>query len=517
MGRCGLAFAFGAALFGGTLLGRSADGPSGAKAVAASGPEWMAGPLWHDFPLTLEPGTGEEGVGPFYYRDEREDDTIWAVPPLVSSTTAKAGDKNQVFVLPPVFSWRRYGDDSRWQFFQVLNGSKLSTIADPEVKRFNLFPFFLYQEVPDQEKAYWSLFPLYGTVRNRLFRDEIHYAAFPLWLKSRKGTMVTRNFLFPFFHLREGPGLAGWQAWPLVGHEHLDPSTRTNLSDEVEIVPGHDNTFALWPFAFHHRTGLGTTNEGTINAVLPLFYLDRAPARDHTAVLWPFISWTDDRAQGFHRWNAPWPLVGFARGEGMTLDRVLPFFSVGHTPSLEAETYLWPLYRRRRIHSESMDRERRQYGMFLYVDLKERNPETGKSSRRIDSWPLFTWTRDPEGKERLQALSIMEPLRRGTGIERNWSPLWAVWRQEWNRSTGAESQSLLWNLYRRDAVAGVTKGSLLFGLVQYQTSPDGRRWRWLHLGPPLPKLPTPEASAVPAAAPKSGTSAPRAKDVSKHR
>lgn len=484
------------AIFLGAWVAAGAGGGIRTVAAESGSGSWSAGPFWHEFGLTLEPGTGEEGFGPFYYAQDREDDTIWAVPPVVSSLQAKDGEKHQMFVLPPLFSWRRYGDDQRWQVLQLLNGSRITTIEDPEVKRFNLFPFFLYQDVPNQERAYWSLFPIYGTVRNRLFRDEIEYAAFPLWMKSRKGTMTTHNVLFPFLHLREGPGLAGWQFWPLAGHEHLDPSTRTNLSDQEEIVPGHDKTFAAWPLWFRNRTGLGTTNEGRIDAVLPLLYRERSPLRDHTSVMWPLFSWTDDREKQFHQWNAPWPLVSFARGEGRTMDRVLPFFSVGHSPTLEAETYMWPLYRRRRIHTESMDRERRQYGMFLYVDLKERNPETGKAARRIDSWPFFSWTRDPEGKERLQAFSIMEPLRRGAGLERNWSPLWSVWRQEWDPSEGAESQSLLWNLYRRDSRPELTKGSLLFGLVQYQTSSAGRRWRWFYCGPRLDDPVTAKAKAA---------------------
>lgn len=444
-----------------------------------------AGPLYHSFPLTLEAGIGKEAVGPLYYERASEEAHLWAVPPLISYSRDRDGEQAQVFVLPPLFSWRRYGDDVRWQLGQWINHSRQTRIEDGEVRRVNLFPLFFRQDSPDPARDYWALFPLYGTLQGRLFRDEAEFVAFPLWLKTRKGTMITRNVLFPFVHFREGPGLRGWQFWPLGGHEHLESTTRTNVADEVEIVPGHDKTFALWPIYFRNRMGLGTDNPARIDSVLPLFYVERSPNRDYTSVAWPFVSWTDDRAQKFHQWNAPWPLVGFARGEGKTLSRVLPLFSVGHNRELAAETYLWPLYRRRHLKTDSLDRERQQFGVFLYVDLREKNPETGKSARRIDSWPLFSWSRDPDGNEKLQALSILEPLRRGTGLERNWSPLWAVWRQERNGRTGARSESLLWNLYRREVRPESTKGSLLFGLIQYQKTPAGRRWRVFHLGPRL--------------------------------
>ncbi len=443
------------------------------------------GPFLQDIRLTLEPGDGVEAAGPFYYQHSREEETGWGLAPLISATTSRDGERAQWFVLPPVFSWRKYDRDHRWQILQLINGGGLDKIDDPDVKRFNVFPFFYYQDAPNAEQDFWALFPLYGTVRNRLFRDEIEVVAFPLWMKSRKGTVTTSNVLFPFFHWREGPGLKGWQAWPLVGHEHRNPGTRTNLVDELEVVPGHDKTFALWPVWFRNRLGLGTTNEARVDAAIPLYYVERSPWRDHTEVGFPFFSWTDDRSKQYRQRNLPWPLVSFARGEGKTLDRVLPLFSVGHTATYDSQVYLWPAYRRRHTKTESYERERWQLGVVLYSELTEGNPQTGQWLRRIDSWPLFSWSRDKEGRERLQALALIEPLRRGQGIERNWSPLWSLWRQERNTKTGEEMESLLWNLYRRESAGGTTKGSLLFGLVQYEKTPAGRRWRWFHFGPRL--------------------------------
>ena len=477
--------------------GEPAPGDAGGgRGRGGAGIEAVAGPLIQTFPLTLEPGgEGLEAVGPLYYEHETEEGRLWALPPLVSSFTSHDRERGEVFVLPPVFSYRKYGDDWRWQLGQWINRSHVDSMADKELKRFNLFPFFFYQDAPDPKRDYWAIFPLYGQLKGRMFRDEAEFVAFPLWLKSRKGTMTTRNVVFPFVHFRDGPGLDGWQFWPLAGHEHLEPSTRTNVADEVEVVAGHDKTFAVWPLWFRNRTGLGTENTNRVDALLPLYYGERSPLRDHTAVMWPFVSWTEDRGEKFHQWNAPWPLVGFAHGEGKTLKRVLPFFSVGHTKTLRAETYLWPLYRRRRLDTESFQRDRRQVAIFLYSDQTDRTVGTDKVSRRIEMWPFFHWTRDAEGRERLQALTVIEPFGRGTGMRRNWAPLWSLWRAESNPSTGASSQSLLWNLYRRETTPERTKGSLLFGLVRYQKTSAGTRWRWFHRGPSLEAIP-PEPPAA---------------------
>jgi hypothetical protein len=73
------------------------------------------------------------------------------------------------------------------------------------------------------------------------------------------------------------------------------------------------------------------------------------------------------------------------------------------------------------------------------------------------------------GNERLQVFSPLESVLPGQrGIERNWSPLWAVWRAEDNATNGHRSRSLLWNLYRSETTPVAKNTSLLFGLFQYK-------------------------------------------------
>jgi hypothetical protein len=68
----------------------------------------------------------------------------------------------------------------------------------------------------------------------------------------------------------------------------------------------------------------------------------------------------------------------------------------------------------------------------------------------------------------LQVLALVEPaLNDQRGVERNWSPLWSLWRAQNNATNGCQSRSLLWNLYRSDRTPTTKKSSLLFGLFQY--------------------------------------------------
>jgi hypothetical protein len=441
-----------------------------------------AGPLFDEFKLTLAPGHRTEAVGPFFYSQQKETQRIWAVPPLLSYTRDPGTESKEFDLLYPVVTYDRYGGQYRWQFCQLLSFSGGPTQTESARDRFTLFPLYFQQRSSDPSENYTALFPLYGHLKNRLFRDQIFFVMFPLYGETRKKDVVTDNYLWPIFSLRHGDGLHGWKVWPLVGNEHKDVTTQTNGFHEVKTIGGHDDFFALWPLFFNNKSGIGTTNEQWQQTSIPAYSVLRSPQRDSTTVIWPLFNYVDDRGKKYHEWDAPWPLIVFARGEGKTTSRVWPFFSQAHNATLESDFYLWPIYKYNRVHSDPLDSRRTRICFFLYSDLTEKNTETKAARRRVDFWPFYTYRRDFNGNNRLQVVALLEPfLSTSKSIERDYSPLWSVWRAEKNPRAGTTSQSLLWNLYRRDATSDSKKCSLLFGLFQYHSGPEGSQTRLFYL------------------------------------
>jgi hypothetical protein len=127
--------------------------------------------------------------------------------------------------------------------------------------------------------------------------------------------------------------------------------------------------------------------------------------------------------------------------------------------------------------------------------VTEKNTETGAERKRVDFWPLFTWRHEFNGNRRLQILALVESaLPNNRGVERNWSPLWSLWRSENNPQAGVASQSFLWNLYRRDTTPVSKKCSLLFGFFQYQSDSEMKKLRLFYV--PALKWHAPTARAV---------------------
>jgi hypothetical protein len=406
---------------------------------------------------------------------------------LLSYSQDKGSDSLEFDFLYPLLTYDRYGEQYRWQFWQLLSFAGGPTQKETDRDRFTLFPFYFQQRSSDPDQNYTAVVPFYGHLRNRLFRDEVFFVMLPFYVKSRKKDDVTENYFYPFYHIRHGPGLHGWQFWPFYGEEHKVVTTRTNRFGDLERVAGHDDFFVLWPFFFNAHNGIGTANPEWRQASLLAYSIQRSPKRDSTGVLWLFCH-VNDREKKYREWQLPWPVVIFADGEGKTTRRIVPFFSLAHTPTLESDSWLWPVYHYTHFHSAPLDRERKRILYFLYSDLTEKNTETGSSRRKVDFLPFFSARRDYNGNTRLQVLTLLEPFTPGSHkIERDYSPLWALWRAEKNAKTGAASQSLLWNLYRHDSTPASQKTSAFFGLFQLQSEPQGKTVKLFYVPVAKPK------------------------------
>lgn len=438
--------------------------------------------FYTNFSLTLSPSASRNAFGPLFYEERRDELSTWALPPLMSHTDDDELDFEEWDFVYPIITLDRFGNEYRFQIFQLFSFSGGGTQHDTNFHRFTLFPFYFQQRSRIPERNYTALLPIAGRIRNRFFRDDIRFVLFPLWARTRKRDIVTHNYIYPFFHVRTGDLLNGWQFWPIIGHETRESAQRTNRLDLVETMPGHNRWFLLWPFWHYQRSGIGTDNPSLDHAFVPIYSVKRSPLKDVTTAPWPIgFSYIVNREKKFKEWGTPWPFIVVARGE-KTTTRFWPLFSRARDATKESNFYLWPVYKYNAIHSAPLERERTRILLFLYSDTMQKNTETGQVYKRRDFWPLYTWRQDFEGRRRFQTLSLLEPLLPASkSIERNYSPLWALWRSEHNPRTGAAYQSLLWDLYRRQSTPEIKRVSFLFGLFKYQSSPEGKQWRMFFL------------------------------------
>jgi hypothetical protein len=282
----------------------------------------------------------------------------------------------------------------------------------------------------------------------------------------------------PFFQLRHGDHLDGWQFWPVAGHEVKGETSRTNSFGGVETEGPYTKSFAAWPFFFEESTGIGATNWNKLHVLLPFYVVERSKDHDTSSYCWPFFTSIDNRELGYREYGFAWPFFTVARGKGKTTTRIFPLYSHAENKSLKSDFFLWPLYKFNSVSAPPLASERTSVLFYLYSRTSETNLSTGQRFQRSDFWPLMTSRHELDGRESLQVLSLLEPfLPDNDKIQRNYSPLYSLWRSENNPITGRTSQSLLWNLYRRETTPKTKKCSFLFGLFRYEMTPKGKNWR----------------------------------------
>lgn len=459
--------------------------------VAQAQSNFVGGPLYSEFDLTLTPGKRVEAAGPFYYSQRVDDEHQIATPPLFSWTRNEDLEYLQWDFVYPVLNYRSYGREYRLQFFQLLNWTGGNSQEEKMTRRITAFPIYFQQRNPQNPtNDYTAFLPFYGHLRNRLFRDDIKFVLFPVYSETRKKDVITDNYLYPIFHQRHGDNLTGWQVWPFVGEQHKGVTFRTNQVDELETIGGHERSFVAWPFYLRNTEGIGTTNVSESLTVLPFYSQTRSPLRDSTSYGWP-LGYTviDDRAQKYHERQYLGPLIDFADGDGKTTSRVFPFYSHARNATLESHWYFWPVYKVNRLHADPLERSRMRILFFLYSNTLEINTENGDYARRVDCWPFFTSRREMDGRSRFQLFALFEPIYpNNKTLPREYGQVYSLYTSEHNPTNGASSQSVLWNTIRREETPQTKRVSILFGLVEYQSSTNSVSWRMLY-GPARKRSP----------------------------
>ncbi len=444
-------------------VGYAAEAPEPTRDGPGDAGVWNLWPLYDEREDPVDRMHVQSGLGPFLEFARSPDDAVreFSIRPLFHWRRDRLARRLEWEVLYPFMSYSRDEEDREFQFLQILNFREEGSQAHAREDRFDLFPFYLSGRT-DTGESYRAVVPFGGRALDRLGQDEIEFVLFPAYLRLVKRGVETRYFPWPLVSVTRGERQSGFRIIPLYGEE---------VKEGVSEM-----RFVLWPLFFHQRTGLDGENPEETLAVLPFYVSQRSKTRESTTILWPFFTHTVDRERQYEQWDLPWPLIQVARGEARTIRRFLPFFSVEErvlrNEFLLREmkssdlVLLFPLYIRNREEIPGSVKVRHRILWYLYSDTREEGRDG--STRRVDAWPFFRYTRDREGAVEFQTLALLEAFMPGNErIERNYSPLWALYT--YRRSTrGDEVRSLLWNLVRHESTQEGEAVEILGPLLAYR-------------------------------------------------
>jgi hypothetical protein len=444
--------------------------------VAVGLSEARAGDVPAERPLNLWPFYDERddpvdrthtrsGLGPFLELDQAKDGSLeeLAIRPFFHRREDKTMQRLEWEVLYPLMSYSRSEKDWEFQFLHLLNLRGEGSQPTEREHRTDFFPFYL-SGTTEAGETYHAVFPFGGRVLGgRIFgEDEMDFVMFPLYARFVKQGAETRYLPWPLISWTKGEGRSGFRFVPLYGQ------------DRKEGV--FEKRFVLWPIFLHQRTGLDEENPEETLTIFPLYVGQRSKLRDSTTVLWPFFTYTDDREHQYWQWDVAWPFIRIARGEGRTSNRFLPIYMyeqrvLRHEFMLKEMkstdlAILFPIYIRNQVEFPDSLKVRDRIFWWLYSDEREEGRDG--STRRVDAWPFFRYTRDREGRVEFQALALLEAFMPGNEkVEQSYSPLWALYTYRRNPE-GDAVRSFLWNLVRHEETSQGRSIEVLGPILAYR-------------------------------------------------
>jgi hypothetical protein len=371
-------------------------------------------------------------LGPLFKFQRNKDDRDLALRPLFYETANLRTHWASTEYLYPLASSDSSPEATNVQVLQLYQKNNYRKNEEgKEEKGAMLFPFFI-QGSSKKYGSYTSVFPLYGDIYERFWRDEYHYVLFPLYGRTVKNGTTNRNYLYPFFSTTSGEKESGFQFWPLYGQSAKEGVYRKR--------------FVLWPIFMQSQTGLDTDNPTHKLYLFPLYAATDSPKSRARYYLWPFCGHKTETDGNQEEWDYFWPFVRTIRGEKRTMDSYLPFYSRDERKSSRKQWIMWPLFKHEEVDTPVFRQERDRILYFLYSDNREHWPKDGAERRRTAFWPLFLYHRDTRGVKSLSVPAPVESVLDREGIEKVWAPFWRIYQQRWD-DHGDSAASFLWNLY----------------------------------------------------------------------
>lgn len=386
-----------------------------------------AGPLLFRTPAPLQDGGVDRGFRPFW----------------VQRDTA-GGELRAGYFLYPLFSYSADATTYHWSVFELVRkwGHRAGAPAPESTfdrrQETEVFPFWFSRTAGDPERDYRGLFPVHGTVKDKLGIERLSWTLFPLYAQSERRGAVTTSTPWPFVRVTRGAA-QGWTLWPFYGHVE-----RPGISRQ---------TTYLWPLGFDQtRLPAAEDPPGTPPrrdvGFLPFYARRTGPGFISETFLWPFFGYTaQTEPKRYAEQRFFWPFFVQGRGDGVHVNRWAPFYSHSNRKGYDKQWVAWPLLRHAEWRDGNIDRKRTQFLYFFYWGEEQRI--TGRPEARPATlthlWPLLSHWDDGAGRLQWQALSPFDVFfGRNEKVRLAWSPLFALARHE-QAAPGRTRTTLLWN------------------------------------------------------------------------
>jgi hypothetical protein len=385
----------------------------------------------------LTPSIEHTNIGFFYEKEIKTDQSELLIRPFFSKYYEKKSNATFYTSFYPLFYRQSTSKWSRWSFLFIFGGDTSLHDDLGNDEDVTLSPLFIWGNGDTDREKYFSIFPFYGSIHNKLSWSKIHFFLFPLYTsweyKNFKATSllwpltmygetdVRKEYRFlPFFSYKAHIGKYEHSSflWPFFswGIDNLDKKEPSSYSFfwllfskkesyfknqySIGVIPVI-GSMSLFSYGYDHRT-----SEINFNAFFFLFQYGYNNDKDYRKLIF-------------------FPFYGYSKFANKEFLFVTPLFA-----RMETDTY----------HLKSKN----YYFFPFYLYNSEFYLKEERSDIYYKFWPFLKWHKDHEGTLKWNLFSIY-PIRSET-FEKVWDPITSLFEYS-HQVNGDKKISLLMRLY----------------------------------------------------------------------
>jgi len=307
-----------------------------------------------------------------------------------------------------------------WTFLYLFNGDDKYNRTEKSEGEIMLTPFFYWGYGNNEKEQFFSFFPFYGTVKDKLSWEEIRFVLFPLYVSWKYKNYQAHSILWPLI------------LWGGDGYKRRDLRIFPFYSSKVHQDKYEHKTF-LWPFFQWGSDDLDKKDPRHFFMFFPLYSQKRSESGSMYAysILYPIslVSWgRDQKAQSFD-FRLLWILFQYSKSEKPYIRRwvIFPFyahyvFGNNELPYYNEMNFYLILLGNLKTES-ALIQSNYQFFLPFWSHYYRYYPQEQVTTRSWKFWPVMNYW-DEENAYGWRILSLW-PFP-DDFFEKNWGPLYSI-------------------------------------------------------------------------------------------
>ena len=396
----------------------------------------------------------------------------WTIHPFYSTYhSLERGYEFNTFLYPVFFE---HGTNywKKWTFLYLFTGDDRYRENEKDDSDIFLAPLFYWGYGNTEREHYFSVFPIYGRIRNKLGWSEIGFFAFPLYVNWSHRRYQAHSILWPLIMWGgDGHVRSDFRFWPFYSRKLHRGS--------------YDYKTVAWPIVQWGTTDMNKRDPRHHFMLFPLYgqkWSDSGDMSSYT-ILYPFslVAWGHDRKREASEFRALWFLYQDMEGKDPYMKKfvIFPFYAsyeFGNPEDNYQKDMHFYLLLAGNLHTKA-DLVNSDYDFFVpfYYNHHRFYRREEVMAHSLKVWPLFHYYDDPTSATGWQTLSLW-PFPDDT-VDRIWGPLFSLaeWRTE---SNGDQYFGMLFRIYSQRW--NEQENHIFFAGFDYHNAPE--RTEFLFLG-----------------------------------